>query len=93
MKTYLITGGAGFIGSNFIHYLKSSYGDDINIINLDALTYCADRRNVSIYENSPRYTFVQGDICDEALVQRLFAENNIDYVVHLAASILRSTWD
>lgn len=85
MKTYLITGGAGFIGSNFIHYLKTSYGDDVNIINLDALTYCADRSNVSIYEKGPGYTFVQGDICDEALVQRLFAENNIDYVVHFAA--------
>lgn len=85
MKTYLITGGAGFIGSNFIHYLKNKYGASIRIINLDALTYCADRNNVSVYENDPNYTFIHGNICDEALVLKLFTENEIDYVIHFAA--------
>ena len=95
MKTYLVTGGAGFIGTNFIHYLmeqkRSTHSlhyqapEDIRIINLDALTYCGNRSNVSKYEAYPNYRFLQGDICDEELVNTIFAEETIDYVVHFAA--------
>ncbi len=97
MKTYLVTGGAGFIGSNFIHLLmeenqgvesktpQSHGAEDIRIINLDSLTYCGNRSNVSCYEDFENYRFIQGDICDEELVTALFSEENIDYVVHFAA--------
>jgi len=85
MKKYLITGGAGFIGSNFIHYLKKTYADNIQIINLDALTYCGNCNNVSAYEKCANYEFIQGNICSTDLVNRIFAEHDIDYVVHFAA--------
>ncbi len=85
MTSYLITGGAGFIGSNFIHFLMNQYEDNIKVINLDSLTYCGNHSNVSIYDSRPNYEFIQGDIRDEELVNKLFSENNIDYVVHFAA--------
>ncbi len=84
MKTYLVTGGAGFIGSNFVHYMLNKYSD-INIINLDKLTYAGNLENLKAVENNPNYTFVQGDICDKELVGKLFTENDIDYVVNFAA--------
>lgn len=85
MKTYLVTGGAGFIGSNYIHYHMKNHGQDIKVINLDALTYCARRSNVGMYEESKRYSFIHGNICDEELVKSIFTANDIDYVVHFAA--------
>ncbi len=85
MKTYLITGGAGFIGSNFIHYLMEKEQGSFHIINLDSLAYSANKANINCYEGDPRYTFVQGNICDEALVHKLFTDHTIDYVVHFAA--------
>lgn len=85
MKTYLVTGGAGFIGSNFIHYLMKKYGEAIRIINLDSLAYCGNRDHVSCYEGRDNYSFLHGSICDEELVSKIFAENNIDYVIHFAA--------
>ncbi len=85
MKTYLITGGAGFIGSNFIHYLMEQKPEEIRIINLDTLAYCANRNNVSMYEAKDHYRFIHGDICDEGLAASIFAEEEIDYVVHFAA--------
>lgn len=85
MKTYLITGGAGFIGSNYIHYLMEHYKDEVRILNLDALTYCARRENVSCYEGDGSYRFIKGDIRNEELLAEIFAENSIDYVVHFAA--------
>lgn len=85
MKTYLITGGAGFIGSNFIHYLMKKVGNEIKVLNLDALTYSANRSNVSLYEDNYNYQFIQGNICDEELVQRIFQDHDVDYVVHFAA--------
>lgn len=85
MKTYLITGGAGFIGSNFIHYLMEKEHASTRILNLDALAYSANRDNVCCYETNPQYTFIQGNICDEELVHRLFTDHSIDYVVHFAA--------
>jgi dTDP-glucose 4,6-dehydratase len=84
MKTYLVTGGAGFIGSNFVHYMLKKY-EDIKIINLDKLTYAGNLENLKAVEKDKRYDFVQGDICDKALLEKLFKENDIDYVVNFAA--------
>ncbi|WP_297420851.1 dTDP-glucose 4,6-dehydratase [Clostridium sp.] len=84
MKLYLVTGGAGFIGSNFILYMLNKY-KDIKIINLDKLTYAGNLENLKSIENDDRYEFVQGDICNKGLVSSLFEKYNINYVVHLAA--------
>lgn len=84
MKTYLVTGGAGFIGSNYIHYMLNKY-NDIKIINLDKLTYAGNLDNLRQIENNSNYAFVQGDICDKEFVERVFKENDIDYVVNFAA--------
>lgn len=84
MKNILVTGGAGFIGSNFIlHMLKTH--KDISIINLDKLTYAGNLENLAEVEKDPRHTFVQGDICDEGLVKGLFEKYSIDSVVNFAA--------
>jgi dTDP-glucose 4,6-dehydratase len=78
----LITGGAGFIGSNFIHYwLKNNSSDEI--LNLDKLTYAGNLDNLKDIENNDNYSFVKGDICDRVLVKSLMKD--IDVVVHLAA--------
>ena len=84
MKTYLVTGGAGFIGSNFVLYMLKKY-KDIKIINLDKLTYAGNLENLKSIENDERYIFVQGDICDKELVSNLFKTYEIDYVAHFAA--------
>lgn len=84
MKTYLVTGGAGFIGSNFIHYMFKKH-EDIHIINLDKLTYAGNLENLKGIEKNPNYTFVKGDICDKSLVEGLFQKYDIDYVVNFAA--------
>ncbi len=84
MKIYLVTGGAGFIGSNFIHYMLNKY-KDIKIINLDNLTYAGNLENLKAIENNTNYTFVQADICDKEGLERLFQEYDIDYVVNFAA--------
>ena len=84
MKTYLVTGGAGFIGSNFVIYMLNKY-DDIKIINVDKLTYAGNLENLKSVENDPRYSFVQADICDREAISKIFAENDIDYVVNFAA--------
>ena len=84
MKTYLVTGGAGFIGSNFVLYMLNKY-EDIKIINLDKLTYAGNLENLKSIENDKRHIFVQGDICDKELVSGLFEKYEIDYVAHFAA--------
>ncbi|MBU3155340.1 dTDP-glucose 4,6-dehydratase [Clostridium estertheticum] len=84
MKTYLVTGGAGFIGANFIHYMLNKYSD-IKIINLDKLTYAGNLENLKDVETNSNYTFACGDICDKELAEKLFQENDIDYVVNFAA--------
>ncbi|EOU1146138.1 GDP-mannose 4,6-dehydratase, partial [Clostridium perfringens] len=84
MKTYLVTGGAGFIGSNFVLYMLKKY-EDIKIINLDKLTYAGNLENLKSIENDERHIFVQGDICDKELVLSLFEKYEIDYVAHFAA--------
>ncbi len=84
MKTYLVTGGAGFIGSNFVLYMLKKY-EDIRIINLDKLTYAGNLENLKSIEGDSRHIFVQGDICDAELVSSLFEKYEIDYVAHFAA--------
>ena len=79
---YLVTGGAGFIGSNFIHYILNKYPDS-EIVNLDKLTYAGNPDNLKDWEHNPRYKFVQGDITDENIVDQLVATTDI--VVHFAA--------
>lgn len=85
MRTYLVTGGAGFIGSNYIHYMFRKYGDEIRIINVDALTYAGNLENLRDVEDRENYTFVRADICDKEAIEGIFAENDIDRVVHFAA--------
>ena len=85
MRTYLVTGGAGFIGSYYIHYMCRKYGDDIRIINVDLLTYAGNLENLKDVEDRDNYTFVRADICDKEAIARVFAENDIDRVVHFAA--------
>ncbi len=84
LKTILVTGGAGFIGANFVPYFCEKYAD-YKIINLDKLTYAGNLENLHECENMDNYTFVQGDICDTALVERLFREHDIRGVIHFAA--------
>lgn len=85
MKTYLVTGGAGFIGSNYIHYMFEKYGDSIRIINVDVLTYAGNLENLKDIEDKDNYTFIKADICDSEAISKIFAENEIDRVVHFAA--------
>jgi dTDP-glucose 4,6-dehydratase len=80
----LVTGGAGFIGSNFIHYLLQHHSD-WQIVNLDKLTYAGNLENLADLKDDPRYTFVHGDIADRNLVKSLFEEQRFDMVAHLAA--------
>jgi len=84
MKTILITGGAGFIGSNFIPYFIETH-PDLRVVNLDALTYAGNLENLNEVMANPRYSFVKGDICDRSLVESLFLEYEIAGVVHFAA--------
>ncbi len=83
-ETILVTGGAGFIGSNFIPYFAAKY-PQYHIINLDKLTYAGNLDNLRECDDMPNYTFIQGDICDRALVEKLFRENDIRGVIHFAA--------
>lgn len=84
MSSILITGGAGFIGSNFVDYFINKYTDK-KIINLDSLTYAGDLKNLKEVESNSRYEFVQGDINDRSLLERIFKEYNISAVIHFAA--------
>ena len=83
MMRYLVTGGAGFIGSNFIHYLFDKFADDVYVINLDKLTYAGNLDNLKDVEKQDNYQFVKGDICDEKIVNELMP--GIDIVVNFAA--------
>ena len=83
-KTYLVTGGAGFIGSNFIHYLLKKH-QDILIVNVDKMTYAGNLENLKSVMDDKRHVFVQADICDAEAMQRLFQDYTIDYVVNFAA--------
>lgn len=84
MTNILVTGGAGFIGSNFVpYYLK--YREDIHIINVDALTYAGNLENLAEVAHHGRYTFVKGDICDRKLIENIFERYDIRGVIHFAA--------
>ncbi|WP_445363361.1 dTDP-glucose 4,6-dehydratase [Microbulbifer sp. ANSA003] len=84
MKKLLVTGGAGFIGANFVHYWIKNYPQDTVIV-LDALTYAGNLANLDLVKDHPNYKFYQGDICDTALVETLLREHRIDTLVHFAA--------
>ena len=83
MRTYLVTGGAGFIGSNYIHYMFRKYGDTIRIINVDCLTYAGNLENLKDVENQPNYTFVKADICDSAAITKIFDENDMHDLIYV----------
>ncbi len=84
MKTILVTGCAGFIGSNFVPYFLAKY-PDTRLINLDLLTYAGDMNNLSDAPQNDRHIFVQGDICDRPLIESLFEKYDIRGVIHFAA--------
>jgi dTDP-glucose 4,6-dehydratase len=85
MKTYLVTGGAGFIGSNFILYMLKKYKEAVTIINVDCLTYAGNLENLKEVESLPNYKFLKIDICDKEAILDIFKTYDIDYVVHFAA--------
>jgi len=84
VKSILVTGCAGFIGSNFVPYFLEKY-PEYKIINLDLLTYAGDLENLTECENNPNYKFIKGNICNRELVEFLFSEYNIQGVIHFAA--------
>lgn len=84
MKTLLVTGGCGFIGSNFVRQQLETY-PDIEIINVDKLTYAGNLENLADIENDPRYRFERGDICDRAFIDSVLASASVDAVVNFAA--------
>lgn len=84
MQRVMITGGAGFIGSNFVRYLLREQ-PDVQIINLDALTYAGSLENLRDLPDPQRHTFVHGDICDRKLVDQIIHENQVQTIVHFAA--------
>lgn len=84
MQNVLVTGGAGFIGSNFVRYLLR-VEPEVRIINLDALTYAGSQENLKELPSPDRHTFVQGNICDLELLQKLLSQHQIDTIIHFAA--------
>ncbi|MBK9714971.1 MAG: dTDP-glucose 4,6-dehydratase [Kouleothrix sp.] len=84
MRNLLVTGGAGFIGSNFVHYMLRKYGD-YRIVVYDKLTYAGRIENLQPAADDPRYRFVQGDICDDDRVREAIATHQIDTIVNFAA--------
>lgn len=84
MKTLLVTGGCGFIGSNFIRWQLESY-PDVSIVNVDKLTYAGNLENLADLQDDDRYRFLKGDICDRAFIDQALAENSVDAVVNFAA--------
>ena len=83
-ETVLVTGGAGFIGSNFVPYFLKAH-PEITLVNLDKMTYAADEANLAEVRDNPRYVFVKGDITDKELVEKIFAGHDIRGVIHFAA--------
>lgn len=85
MKTYLVTGAVGFIGTNFVKYMLEKYGKSIRMIVLDKLTYAGNIENIQEEIDSKKIDFVKGDICNRELVEDIFSRYEIDYVVNFAA--------
>jgi len=83
-RRLLVTGGAGFIGSNFIRYVLNAH-PSIEVVNFDALTYAGNLENLQDIDRDPRYRFVKGDICDRKQVDAVLSDNGIDTIVHCAA--------
>jgi len=83
LNLWLITGGCGFIGSNFIHYLLNKY-EDIELLNLDKLTYAGNLQNLETISDDSRYSFIKGDIADNSILKEIF-EKDIDLVINFAA--------
>ena len=84
MKSILVTGGAGFIGSNFVRYMLNKY-QDYKIVNLDLLTYAGNIKSLDDIKDNPNYLFVKGDIADNKLVDKVVCENKIDVIINFAA--------
>lgn len=84
MKSLLVTGAAGFIGSNFVHYWLLKNPDD-RIVVLDALTYAGNKNNLKDLLSDSRFSFVQGSVCDQPLIEKLLTEHRVDTLVHFAA--------
>ena len=81
---FLVTGGAGFIGGNFMHYMVNTYPDD-EFVNLDKLTYAGNLETCKPIEDKPNYKFVKGDIADRDFIFQLFEKEHFDVVVNFAA--------
>ncbi len=84
MRTLFVTGGAGFIGSNFVRMVLDEHADT-TVVNLDSLTYAGNLENLKGYTDNPRHTFVKGDICDARLVEQIVQRHNIDAIINFAA--------
>ena len=84
MKSILITGGAGFIGSHLIRYMVNKY-PDYKILNLDSLTYAGNLENLRDVEDKSNYLFIKADITDDNAIQKGFTDHQLDGVIHLAA--------
>jgi len=84
VKNLLVTGGAGFIGSNFVRYMLNKY-QDYKIVNLDLLTYAGNIKSLDDVKDNPNYLFVKGDIADNKLVDKIVSENKIDVIINFAA--------
>lgn len=85
MTTYLVTGGAGFIGANFVKYILAEHGQEVKVVILDALTYAGNLLTIKDELNDPRVTFIKGDIGDRELVDRILAEHDPNFIVNFAA--------
>ncbi len=83
-RRILVTGGAGFIGTNFVHYWLTKNPNDYIVV-IDALTYAGNRNNLLTVEQLPNFKFVQGDICSTELIEELLADYNLNTIVHFAA--------
>ena len=90
MRTYLVTGGAGFIGSNYIHYMLKKYGEEIRIINVDLLTYAGNLENLKDIENLENYTFVRADITDKEAISKKIINESVMLVLFVESeSVLK----
>ena len=91
MKTYLVTGAAGFIGANYIKYILAKH-EDIKVVILDALTYAGNLGTIAKDVDNERCFFIKGNICDRELADRLFSEYKFDYIVNFAERFTTAVW-